>query len=118
MDADFAARLGAVIGARRVDAGLTQAKLAELCDVATETIGRIERGLQIPSLERLLEIARHLGARSGDLLLSADEKLPPSRRELAIRRLSELLRRRSADDAELIFEMTQLIFRRWPELGE
>ncbi|GAB2181241.1 hypothetical protein DLREEDagrD3_14640 [Denitratisoma sp. agr-D3] len=40
---------------------MTQAQLAEIIGVEVETVSRIETGAQLPSLERLEEIAAALG---------------------------------------------------------
>ena len=102
--------LGARFRELRRDAGLTQAALAERCDVTTETIGRLERGEQIPSLVRLDAIASALGAQLGDLLLARSPQRP---RDVAIDRLVALLRRRGVDDATLILDVAERIFRRF-----
>ncbi|RTL55564.1 MAG: XRE family transcriptional regulator [Rhodocyclaceae bacterium] len=54
------ARIGQNIKLTRARLGMTQAKLAELIGVEVETMSRIETGVQLPSLERLDEIASAL----------------------------------------------------------
>ena len=58
---------------RRKSRGLSQEKLAELCEVATGTIGNIECGLAKPSFDLLITMANVLGIHPA-LLLS--ERLP------------------------------------------
>ena len=51
----------------RIARGLTQEKLAELCDISPDYISEIERGRKIPSLKRLIIIAEQLNVTLGDL---------------------------------------------------
>lgn len=46
------------VRARRERAGLTQAELAHEADVRVETISRIERGRENPTLETLVKVVR------------------------------------------------------------
>lgn len=57
---DLAARIGANIKRARGLALLTQAQLGEKLDLESVTISRIETGAQMPSIDRLDEIARVL----------------------------------------------------------
>jgi len=52
----------------RKKAGLTQERLAEKADLSTVFISRIERGVESPSLDNLVKIARALGVKLGDLV--------------------------------------------------
>lgn len=45
----------------RVQAGMTQAQLAEAADVTDETISRIERGAYEPALSTMMAVTRALG---------------------------------------------------------
>lgn len=77
--------------------GLSQATLAKWCNVSTELVSRIERGVCLPSVPTLLAFARVLEVTPNELLGVADredeaehaklvdafKRLPPaSRREL------------------------------------
>jgi len=53
-------RVGQNIKTARNRNGITQAQLAEIIGVEVETISRIETGAQLPSLDRLQEIATAL----------------------------------------------------------
>lgn len=53
----------------RKQKGITQEKLAELCNVATSTIGCIESFQQYPSFELLFKIAEVLEIHPADLFL-------------------------------------------------
>ena len=62
------ARLSKNISLRRKALGYTQAQLAEMLDVDTETLSRFERGKHLPSLATLEKIADHLAVKVADLL--------------------------------------------------
>lgn len=55
----------------RIARGLTQYKLAILCNMSPDYISEIERGRKIPSLKRLIMIAEQLEVTIGQL---ADNK--------------------------------------------
>jgi transcriptional regulator with XRE-family HTH domain len=60
--------LAEAIRAARKEAGFSQEKLAEKADLSAIFISRIERGVESPSLDNLVKIARALGARVRDLV--------------------------------------------------
>ncbi len=60
--------LGARVRQLREARGLTQAGLAESCDLAVQTISRIERGVKAPSIEVLASIAEALDVPPASLL--------------------------------------------------
>jgi len=60
--------LGEAIRAARKEAGFSQEKLAEKADLSTVFISRIERGVESPSVDSLVKIARGLGVCVRDLV--------------------------------------------------
>jgi transcriptional regulator with XRE-family HTH domain len=60
--------LGESVRAKRKRAGFSQEKLAEKADLSTVFISRIERGVESPTLDNLVKIARALGVRVRDLV--------------------------------------------------
>jgi transcriptional regulator with XRE-family HTH domain len=60
--------LGEAVGAARKEAGFSQEKLAKKADLSTVFISRIERGVESPSVDNLLKIAKALGVRVRDLV--------------------------------------------------
>ena len=60
--------LGQAVRDKRKEAGLTQERLAERADLSTIFISRIERGVESPTLDNLVKIARALGVRVRDLV--------------------------------------------------
>ncbi len=53
-------QLGSNLRRRRREAGLSQERLAELCDLHRTEIGLLERGERSPRLETLVTLARGL----------------------------------------------------------
>jgi transcriptional regulator with XRE-family HTH domain len=60
--------LGEAIRRRRVQAGMSQEKLAEKADLHPVYIGKIERGEQWISLHALLRVAKALGVKASELI--------------------------------------------------
>jgi len=61
-------KIGQQIKNERGKRKLTQEKLAELCGLSTDYIGKIERGKQLPTLKTLHHIARVLNTTLSHLL--------------------------------------------------
>ena len=78
---DFTILLGKRIKEVRLAANITQEKLAEKIKVAPETISRLERGSNIPSVDTCNRIAQALGTDLSNLFdfpaNNADAKLRP-----------------------------------------
>jgi transcriptional regulator with XRE-family HTH domain len=60
--------LGEAVRSKRKEAEFSQEKLAEKADLSTVFISRIERGIESPSVDNLLKIAKALGVRVRDLV--------------------------------------------------
>jgi len=60
--------LGEAVRTKRKGAGFSQEKLAERADLSTVFISRIERGIESPSVDNLVKIARALGVEVRDLV--------------------------------------------------
>jgi transcriptional regulator with XRE-family HTH domain len=60
--------LGEAVRAKRNEARFSQEKLAERADLSTVFISRIERGVESPTVDSLLKIARALSVRVHDLV--------------------------------------------------
>lgn len=59
---------GEAVRSKRKQAGFSQEKLVEKADLSTVFISRIERGVESPSVDNLVKIARALDARVRDLV--------------------------------------------------
>ena len=60
--------LGETVRVKRKEAAFSQEKLAEKADLSTVFISRIERGVESPSLDNLVKIAKALRVRVRDLV--------------------------------------------------
>ena len=60
--------LGEAVRAKRKREGFSQEKLAEKADLSTVFISRIERGVESPSVDNLVKIAKALRVQVRDLV--------------------------------------------------
>jgi putative transcriptional regulator len=63
----MAEALGNRLKERRAELGLTQADLAEACQVSRKTVNTVENGIFVPSALLALKMARALELAPGDL---------------------------------------------------
>lgn len=75
LDADLRKTLGSRLRAVRERRGLSQASLGEMVGVEPDSIGRMERGKRLPTLDTLARIAGELNVAIGDLV---DPDRPPA----------------------------------------
>ena len=71
---ELSAIIGKAIAFRRREAGLTQEELAEILDIAPDTLSRMENGRFAPKMGRLHSISAALRCSVTDLFREADEK--------------------------------------------
>jgi transcriptional regulator with XRE-family HTH domain len=102
------ARLAKSIATKRRAASLTQAQLAELLAVEPDTISRMERGLAVPSLERLLDFANALNTTVNDLLGDVPKEATKTEVEW-----TELLNELSASDKQLVLNLVTPLVQRF-----
>lgn len=102
-------KLGRRVADLRQAAGMTQADLAERVSVATETISRLERGAVVPSLARLEQIAGALGVEFAELFRF---QARATKKDVLVERLLAAVRRRSAEDVEVVLDVTLRILER------
>lgn len=76
MAVDFGA-VGARIRACRLEAGMSQERLAELSDLSTPYVSHIERGAKGPSLGALIRLSAALGV-TIDYLLAGSQPADPA----------------------------------------
>ncbi|MDO9402312.1 MAG: helix-turn-helix transcriptional regulator [Polaromonas sp.] len=104
---DFRRKLGQAIADRRKSKKLTQDDLAGLIEVDAETISRFERGVSLPSLERLWVIAETLDAGMSELVAATSE-LPNDQ----VQRLAEVMKDLAVADQQLLVNFALLLQRR------
>ncbi|MDY7232339.1 helix-turn-helix transcriptional regulator [Hyalangium sp. s54d21] len=83
MDKELSETLKKAIGANirkaRLRLGLSQARLAEMVEMSTEVLGRMERKKVLPRLERLVLLCRILGVSPDQMLgFTAGPSHPPA----------------------------------------
>src|SRR5208283_1399515 len=95
----------------RKSMGLTQSQFAELVDLSDDSIGKIERCVNVPTIETLFKISKALKMPVEIFLPSSKEKankdLPPELKDLI-----SYLRTRPSVDVRLIHEIAIKIFER------
>jgi transcriptional regulator with XRE-family HTH domain len=77
MNEQLANILGAAARAARTRAGLTQAEVAEMVDIATMVYSRLERGKMLPSVPTLVRLCRALAVDANSLLGIISTAEPP-----------------------------------------
>jgi len=105
-------RIGAKITEIRLTRKLTQAQLAEKVNVSVETISRLERGVSIPSLKTLENIAQSLNAPL-TTFFEFDNRLSKNRAfERELSKLTAFLRTLSIKEITLILDILNVVFKR------
>ena len=87
--------IGKRVAELRGRAGLTQQRLADLVGVSVETISRLERGVTIPSVVKLCEIADKMGFRLKDMFVFEAE---PSEKDRLLDEVTGMLISRSVEE--------------------
>lgn len=99
--------VGQAIARQRARCELSQEQVAEKLGIGSEAVSRIERGVVMPNVERLVELASIFGCETADLLTERS-----SRPEDQARRLQNLLSTLKADDRTLVLEMVERLVER------
>lgn len=102
-------KLGRSVASYRKLAGLTQEQLAESVGVTSETISRLERGIAIPSLARIDDIARALGIELADLVRF--RRRGADKADI-LGRIQSILEKRSRAEAELVLDLLGRVYQR------
>lgn len=98
----LAQAIGRTIAKRRMQCDLTQDVVAEKLGIGYEAVSRIERGVVIPNITRLAELAGIFGCSTADLL----QEVSPLPADQA-GRIAQLLAPLSAEDRELIVALVE-----------
>lgn len=106
MSDDLLGLLGKRISKYRRAAGLTQERLADRLSVAPETVSRMERGVNAPSVVTLGKIAGLLGVGVHDLF---SQETVTTEKEVALDCLVTLLRGRQVEEIRLVQQTTELL---------
>jgi transcriptional regulator with XRE-family HTH domain len=104
----LAAVVGRAIARNRVAAGLTQEQVAEQLGIGNEAVSRVERGLVMPNVARLVELADVFDCDITDLLTEVSSRPSDQARHIA-----RLLSGVSSKDREMIVEIVERLTARF-----
>ena len=90
---------------------LTQSQFAELVHMSEDCIGKIERGVGVPTVDTLIKVALALKMPIEDLILSSKKKLPQKQTK-ELNDFLAYLQTRSSDEVRFIHEIAVKIFGR------
>lgn len=99
---DAGVAIGNAIAKQRKRSHLTQEEVAEKLGVGVEAVSRIERGIVIPTVQRLLVLADIFRCDAADLLTDAS-----SRGQDQALKLAKLIEPLSIEDRKLVTEMVE-----------
>jgi transcriptional regulator with XRE-family HTH domain len=94
--------IGRAIAKRRTESDYTQEQVAELLGVGNEAVSRMERGVVMPTVARLVELADIFECDAADLLTEAS-----SRTTDQAKHLSQLLSKLSGNDKAMVIEIVE-----------
>ena len=94
--------VGQAIARQRIRCKLSQEQVAEKLGIGSEAVSRIERGVVMPNIERLIELATVFGCETADLLTEGS-----TRQEDQARRLQGLLSVLDSGDRTLVLEFVE-----------
>lgn len=99
--------VGQAIARQRIRSKLSQEQVAEKLGIGSEAVSRIERGVVMPNIERLIELATVFGCETADLLTEGS-----TRQEDQARRLQGLLSALDSGDRTLVLEFVESLVAR------
>lgn len=104
---EVAKSVGKAIADHRQNANLTQEEVAEKLDIGHDAVSRMERGLIVPNVVRLIELADIFHCDVTDLLLRGSVR-PSDQANFLSKSLAEL----NAQDRELVMQMFNTLTKR------
>jgi transcriptional regulator with XRE-family HTH domain len=107
---DLAGTVGRAIARQRIRSGLTQEEAAERLGVGNEAVSRIERGMVMPNIARLVEFAAIFGCEAAELLTEVSP-----RPDDQANRISRLLVTLEPADRQMIVEWVERLAGRLAE---
>ncbi|WP_420958391.1 helix-turn-helix domain-containing protein [Burkholderia gladioli] len=97
---DLAVAVGKAIAKQRIASGMTQEDVAEQLGIGLEAVSRMERGVAIPTVVRLFELADIFACDAADLLTEASNRSSDQASHL-----NRLLSRLSSGDRTMLLEV-------------
>jgi len=104
---ELALSIGKAIARKRQDAGLTQEQVAEQLKIGNEAVSRMERGLVMPTVARLLELAGLFNCDASSLLVESSNRPAEQAQHLA-----QMLARLDSADREMVLTMVEQLTHR------
>lgn len=99
--------VGRAVARQRTRAALTQEEVAERLGVGNEAVSRIERGVVIPNITRLVELAAIFNCEAAELLTESSQ-----RPDDQAARISRLLASLNQTDRQLVMELVERLTER------
>ncbi|HIC8840096.1 helix-turn-helix domain-containing protein [Aeromonas caviae] len=103
----LAKSVGKAIGRQRNQAGFTQEQVAEHLSIGMEAVSRMERGIVVPTVVRLAELAQLFGCELADFLRETSNR--PTEQGIV---LSQQLARLDDADRTLLLETVERLVER------
>lgn len=88
---------------------LTQGQFAELVDLSEDSIGKIERGITVPTMKTLYKISKSLNLSVEEILA---KEVPPRPHSKALNDFIAYLKSRSDEDVKFIHELAVMVLGR------
>lgn len=104
---NLAIQIGRCIAKRRQEAHLTQEQVAESLGIGYEAVSRMERGITIPTVIRLVELAEIFGCGVDELLIETS-----TRAEEQSEQIRRMLIQLSEEDRQILMETLLRIYKR------
>jgi transcriptional regulator with XRE-family HTH domain len=104
---ELAVAVGRAVARQRVRCGLTQEEVAEQLGIGNEAISRIERGIVMSNVARLVEFAAIFGCKAAELLTKVS-----TNQDDQANRISQLLAALDHADRQLIVEWVERLAER------
>lgn len=99
---DLNVAIGRAVAKHRARSGLTQEQLGQELGLHDEAISRLERGVVMPTVPRLVELAEIFGCNVADLMTEGS-----SRSSDQARYLRQLIGALNPDDRAMLIEMVE-----------
>lgn len=117
MREEFEKAMGRRVARLRREKQLTQAQLAEILDVASETISRLERGISMPSLKTFENISHALNVPLKAIFdFEYPQKSQDKASEREIARIVNLLKTRKTEEIKIGFLILKNVFKVFKKL--
>ncbi|WP_250525229.1 helix-turn-helix transcriptional regulator [Caballeronia sp. GAWG2-1] len=94
--------IGRAIAKHRVASGFTQEQVAEALGIGNEAVSRMERGIVMPTVARLVELADLFECNAADLLTEASSRTSDQAKHVA-----QLLAKLGGSDRTMVVEIVE-----------